>query len=144
MSLNCPHPMLTWATDSYKVNKCITVSRLLSGRFRCGSLLRHFYPLVTSGLCELCGIGVEDIPHIILPKCSALKDRSNSLLSFASNTLANSSAASAILRNILSSEDDFLKVQFFLDPTVLPDVISANQKDKNILNLILSVMTTWC
>ena len=144
MSLNRPHPMLTWATDSYKVNKCITVSRLLSGRFQCGSLVRHFYPHVTTGLCELCGTEVEDIPHIILPKCTALKSRAESLLIFANNTLAISLRASEILRTILHCEDDILKVQFFLDPTVVPDVISAIQEDKSILNLILGVTTTWC
>ena len=144
MSLNRPHPLLTWATDSYKVNKCITVMRLLSGRFRCGSLIRHFYPNITTGLCELCGTEVEDIPHIILPKCTALKDRAESLLIFAKNTLALSQTTSTILHNVLNSEDDILKTQFFLDPTVLPDVIQAYQQDKSTLNSILSVTTTWC
>ena len=144
MSLNRPHPILSWATDTYKVNKCTTVLRLLSGRFRCGSLTRHFYPNITTGICELCGTEVEDIPHIILPNCTALKDRAESLLIFARNTLEMSQTASTILRNVLNSEDDILKTQFFLDPTVLPDVISANQQDSSILNLILSVTTTWC
>ena len=42
MSLSRPHPMWTWATTPYRVNKCVTVSRMISGRFRAGSLLRHF------------------------------------------------------------------------------------------------------
>ena len=144
MSLNRPHPMLRWATDSYKVNKCITVSRLLSGRFRCGSLVRHMYPHMSTGLCELCGIEVEDIPHIVLPKCAALKNRADSLLTFANNTFSVSTRASAIFNEIQESKDDILKTQFFLDPTVIPMVITAFQEDYNILNLIFSVTTTWC
>ena len=42
----------------------ILVSRKVSGRFRCGKLLRHFSPIV-SGLCELCEEEIEDISHSI-------------------------------------------------------------------------------
>ena len=75
-----------------------------------------------------------------MPKCTALKSRAKSLLVFANNTLAISPRASEILRTIVQCEDDILKVQFFLDPTVIPDVISAIQEDKSILNLILGVI----
>ena len=42
MSFTKPHPMWSHATDSYSVNKLIVVARLLSGRYRCGSLLKQF------------------------------------------------------------------------------------------------------
>ena len=54
-----PHPMWSAATDSYSVNKIIVVARMLSVRFRCGSLVRHFSASET-GLCKLCGTETED------------------------------------------------------------------------------------
>ena len=44
----------------------------------------------------------------------------------------------------MNSEDDQLKVQFFLDPTVIPAVIAATQTEPEIIPLILSATTTWC
>ena len=74
MSLAHPHPMWSVATDSYSVNKIIVVARMLSVRFRCGSLVRHFSASET-GLCKLCGTETEDIEHILIPRCPALLGR---------------------------------------------------------------------
>ena len=81
--------MWSFATSSYKVNKCVTVSRMLSGRFRCGSLLRHMYP-------------------------------------------------------IFNSKDDKAIVQMLLDPSIVPEIIAATQNEAQVLELLLSVTTTWC
>ena len=59
---------------------------ILSGRFRCGSLLRHFDPHI-SGICELCGQELENLPNIILPRCPHLLDRADILLRYAQDTL---------------------------------------------------------
>ena len=145
MSLSKPHPMYEHAVTSYQVNKCVTVARLLSGRFRTRSLLRHFYPDKVSGLCELCFEEYEDIPHIILPKCTILKDKVATLYTFAQDTLANCKAAAHIFENIvISGRDDNLKVQFLLDPSVIPQVITATQIDKCVLPELFKVTTTWC
>ena len=143
MSLTRPHPLLTWATTSYQVNKSIVTIRMLSGRFRCGSLLRHFYQHV-SGVCELCHGELEDLPHILLPKCPLLLERAHSLSIYFTDKLSQSLKASAIANEIMSSEDDYLKMQFFLDPTVIPVVIAAAQTEPDIIPLILSATTTWC
>ena len=145
MSLSKPHPMYEHAVTSYQVNKCVTVARLLSGRFRTRSLLRHFYPDKVSGLCELCFEEYEDIPHIILPKCTILKDKVATLYTFAQDTLSNCKAAAHIFENIvISGKDDNLKVQFLLDPSVIPQVITATQIDKCVLPELFKVTTTWC
>ena len=137
--------MYTHAVTSYQVNKCITVARLLSGRFRCGSLLRHCYPERVSGICELCTLEIEDIPHIILPKCPLLFEKGNSLLNFAQDTLSATPTAAVIFNDIIiHGKDDNLKVQFMLDPTVIPQVITACQSDNNLLQTILRITTTWC
>ena len=145
MSLSKPHPMLSWASTSYQVNKCVVVSRMLSGRFRCGSLLRHFYKDV-SGLCDLCGEEVEDLPHILLPRCPCLQEHAQQLMKFALESLSVSEQATTIFTNIISSEDDQKKVQLFLDPSVIPEIICETQKNKNddILHLFLNISTTWC
>ena len=120
----------------------MTVSRMLSGRFKCGSLLRHFDQQV-SGLCPLCGEELEDLPHIILPRCPHLIERAKLLTKFAVEAFSESHAATTIFYNILNSEDDDKKVQFFLDPTVIPEIIAASQ-EQNLINLFLGVTTTWC
>ena len=66
--------MITWATTSYRVNKLVTEMRMI--------LLRHFY-LNICGVCELCGEEVEDLPHILLPKCPRLAKQADKLLVFA-------------------------------------------------------------
>ena len=143
MSLSRPHPMWSWATTSYRVNKCIVVSRMLSGRFRCGSLLRHFYQHV-SGICELCGEEVEDLPHILLPKCPLLTDRDYILHRFAIDALTASERAASIYNTIFSGKDDYKKIQFLLDPSVIPEIIAATQDEPKILQLFFSITTTWC
>ena len=145
MSLNKPHPMYACAVTTYQVNKIVTVSRLLSGRFRTGSLLRHFYPDKISGICELCSQELEDIPHIILPKCPKLKLKAQQLLNFAQYTLATCAPAAELFDNIfMQGEDDHLKVQFMLDPSVIPQVIVSAQQDRNVLDVIFRITTTWC
>ena len=143
MSLSHPHPMWRMAVTSYKVNKCVTVSRMLSGRFRCGSLLRHFHPHI-SGICELCGLEQEDLAHIVVPRCPELRDRAHHLFRFARETLQSSEKASTILETTLSSKDDNRIVQLFLDPSVIPEVIAAEQTEPGTLNIILNITTTWC
>ena len=146
MSLRKPHPMWQMALTSYQVNKCITVSRMLSGRFKCGSLLRHMYPNI-SGICELCNKELEDLPHILVPRCPLLSEKALSLVTFARESLFNSetdnSVARAIFENKLSGEDDSF-VQFLLDPSVVPEVIAAEQNFPGTLQKLMSITITWC
>ena len=97
-----------------------------------------------SGLCEICSQEIEDVPHIILPRCSHLKDNAASLLRFSDQALEECAQARNIFQKIISCEDDDKKVQMLLDPAAIPEIIRANQADHNILPLILRVTTTWC
>ena len=138
MSLSRRHPTWSWSVTSYQVNKCVVVSRMLSERFRSGSLLRHFYEHVT-GLCELCGEEVEDLPHILLPRCPLLKDRADLLKCFARDTLSENKTASEIFFAIFDDEDDNAKMQILLDPSTIPVIIAATQIDEDVLQQILTV-----
>lgn len=143
MSLSRPHPMLRWASTPYQVNKCIVVSRMLSGRFRCGSLLRHFDKDV-SGLCELCGEEVDRLTHILVPRCPRLADHAEYLRKYAADSLSVFPRAAAIFTSIIEGEDDDQKVQLWLDPSVVPEIILETQIDPSILKLFLNITTTYC
>ena len=128
---------------SYQVNKCVQVSRMLSGRFRCGALLKHFLPNI-SGLCELCGLEQDELPHFLVPWCPKLEHRVPTLLRYARESFAPSHIASKIFEEIIQTEDDQKKVQFLLDPSTIPEIIAAQQNSPGILEMFLSVTTTWC
>jgi hypothetical protein len=145
MSLAHPHPMWAAATDSYSVNKTVIVARMLSGRYRCGSLLQHF-SVTATGICELCGVKLEDIEHIILPRCPLLIERKSHLLKYARDRLAAAALSEClrIFEAAISNPNMQKTVQFFLDPSVLPEVIEASRKDKHTLPLLFRITSTWC
>ena len=87
---------------------------------------------------------VEDLPHILLPKCPLLKNRVVNLNRFAKETLSVSEKSTQIFTEIFDGEDDNLKIQLLLDPSVIPKIVAAKESAPNILPLILSVTTTWC
>lgn len=146
MTLAHPHPMWLSATDSYSVNKMVIVARMLSGRYRCGSLLQHFSSTAT-GICELCDSELEDIEHIILPRCPPLLERKGHLLQYARDRLSAAAApqqCSEIFEAAIADENPEKVVQFFLDPSVIPEVIKASNKDENILPTLFTITSTWC
>ena len=143
MSLTQPHPMWSAAMDSYSANKIIIVARMLSGRFRCGSLIRHFSPTET-GVCKLCEMETEDIEHILLPRCPALLCRRPQLLQYARDRLETSPRCLKIFEKAISDPKFTNTVQFLLDPSVHPEVILANQDDESSYPLILKITSTWC
>ena len=129
MSLCRPHPMWSVGVDSYSVNKLVTVARMLSGRYRCGSLTCHFSP-ASSGLCASCGLELENIEHIIIPRCPKLMERKALLLEYARSRLAHSSICTELFEGAIASASEEHSVQFFLDPTAVPSVIVANNDDQ--------------
>ena len=142
MSVLRPHPILTTAAHSYDVNKMVVQLRMLSGRYRVGSLLRHFSP-EQSGICELCGVELEDISHLLVPRCSALQDRRILLIEYAFGILEQYPVCHAIFENILTCNEEE-QVQFFLDCSVIPSIIRAAENNKCVLPLLLKVCRTWC
>ena len=146
MTLAHPHPMWTAATDSYSVNKTVIVARMLSGRYRCGSLLKHFSTAAT-GICELCGSELEDIEHIILPRCPLLLERRDLLLKYARDRLSAAAAppeCAIIFEAAIAHKHPEKTVQFLLDPSVLPEVIKASRNDDNVLLTLFRITATWC
>ena len=65
MSLSSPHPLWTTCQDnSFECSKAIIQAKLLSGRYRSDSLLRHFDKTLT-GDCSLCQDSDGSIEHLI-------------------------------------------------------------------------------
>ena len=87
---------------------------------------------------------MEDLANIVLPRCEQLRDRADQLLRYAKESLSTSESESIIFEEIYTSYDDIKKTQFFLDPSVVPEVIAAQQIEPGLLDLILSITTTWC
>ena len=87
---------------------------------------------------------MDNLPHILLPKCPMLKDRADTLHRFAVISLSKSEKANAIFNSIYNGKDDNKIVQLLLDPSVVPEIIAAKQSEPDILQLMLSVTTTWC
>ena len=88
MLLSKPHQMYTYAVTTYQANKCVPGERLLSGIFRLGSLVRHFYPDRVSGIWALCYQELEDIPHLTIQTCPRLTDRAKLLMNYVKDSLA--------------------------------------------------------
>ena len=144
-SLLRPHPILATASHSYEVNKMVVQLRLLSGRARLGSLVKHFSP-ANDGMCELCQEEEEDISHFLLPRCPLLKERANLLVEYMKTTLMHSKPCSAIFENILNNAESNPKqwLQFVLDCSALPSVIVASQQDPTVLGLMFKATRTYC
>ena len=143
MSVLRPHPILSTAGTSYEVNKMIVQVRMLSGRYRVGTLLRHFSPSNTS-ICELCDLEVEDIAHLLVPRCTVLQERKMLLMEYSNQILKHHVEALNIFHTIFSSNEEETQVQFLLDCSVFPSVIQASQKNKLILPALFKVTHTWC
>ena len=143
MSLLRPHPILTTAVTSYDTNKLVIQLRMLSGRYRVGSLLKHFSPS-NSGICELCGSEEENLTHLLIPRCPPLKERREVLVPYSRDILKNSPTGSEIFEQVLTDSNEELFVQFVLDCSVLPAVIRASQQDPSVLHLLLKICRTWC
>ena len=143
MSLLHPHPILSTAFHAYDINKMVVQLRMLSGRYRVGSLLKHF-SASHNGDCELCGLELEDLSHLLVPRCPHLLERKALLVEYARSVLSSSEVCLSIFTNILDNGKEDEQVQLFLDCSAIPCVISANQDDKTVIPLLFRVTRTWC
>ena len=137
------HPLLKTAGNSYETNKMLVQLRMLSGRYRVGSLLKHFFPS-HNGDCELCGQELEDLSHLLIPRCPLLLERKEFLIEYALSILSSSTVCHKMFSNILDNGNEEEQMQLFLDCSVIPCVISANQDDNNVIPLLFRVTRTWC
>ena len=96
-----------------------------------------------SGICELCSTKVEDLAHVLLPRCVHLQERRTLLVEYW-RSIDKTPACTILIENALSNNKPELFVQFVLDCSVLPDVILAAQKDETVLPTLFKLTRTWC
>ena len=119
---------------------------LLSGRYRCGSLLRHWTPSQENGCCKLsplCLRVLEDVPHIIR-WCPSLVNVRRGLIDY---TFRYSSTLPLELMSLLRRKcnpDSSTFVDFILDCSTDPDVIRICQElSPEVLDHSFTVTRTW-
>ena len=148
MSLQKPHHLWTTAGSSpAKVAKATVQALMLSGRYRTEALTRH-WGQNKSGTCKLstlCIDSIEDIPHI-LQFCPALTDTRKRLQDYTieyASKLPDSVSALLLSYCDLNSSNF---VQFLLDCSSLPDVISLAQSfhsQHDVFSSFFEVTRTW-
>ena len=143
MSLNKPHPIWTTAgRNPHEVSKAVQQARFLSGRYRTESLASH-WSQNPNGYClsQTCTNKVETVEHILI-HCDAYNDSKAKLYSLWLSTI--NPVVYKLVLEALSSPIKYL-LQFILDCSSLPSVISATQKHgRVILEEVFYLTRTWC
>ena len=145
MSLLKPHPIFPSAGSSpSKVSMSLIQAKMLSGRYRCEALLKHWKP-TSNGKCKLSRLcdSEEDVQHI-LQHCIALEPTRRKLQAF---TEAKLESFPSELQNIIKSYCVPTAMQFcdfLLDCSVLPLVISTAQAlGDDVLHPLFNLAGTW-
>ena len=141
MSLRTPH--LIWRTagsNPYEVSKAVQQARFLSGRYRAAALERH-WSQNKEGVCHQCPDSSETIEHILI-SCMAYNETKKKLYTLWLSTKVP--IVYELVVGALSSEKEYL-LQFILDCSVLPKVISAAQTHGyEVYEELYYLTRTWC
>ena len=145
MSLNRIHPLFSFAGHSpAHVNRSLVQALMLSGRYRCGALTRHWDK--TDGSCLLsvvCKGVIEDIPHI-LKSCPALAVTRINLLDFTKRYLTDLPDQMKFHLESLFHPDHSNFCQLLLDCSPIPSLISLTQHlGPSILGHIFYLSRIW-
>ena len=142
-SLAKPNPMFwTAASNPYEVSKAIVQCRTLSGRYRTELLASHWSQNKPGYCLQMsCKSTVETLAHILLycPSYSVARSKLQNLWLRFPNLCVNH-----LVRSLLSGPPETL-LQFLLDPSVHPDVISMEQEcGTEPLKIVFHLTRTWC
>ena len=146
-SLTRPHPLWTTAGSSpYHVSQARVQASMLSGQYPTERRCR-FWSGNTNGYCLLPGCldneNCEDLKHIlaICPSLSHVRDRLNL---FTLKSKEDCPVISDILGKYCdTSHENF--IQFLIDCSTLPEVISLRQSEgPQVLSDLFKVTRTWC
>ena len=95
-----------------------------------------------SGICELCNSELEDLTHILVPKCPLPAEKACSLVKFARESLSKSKTVYGVCRAIFESkllDEDNIFVRFVFDPSVVPEIITAERKIPGTLQILMGI-----
>ena len=144
MSLSFPHPIWTSAGSPYEVGKAVIAARMLSGRYRTDTLSKHWTRDNPEGYCRLPGCSNQEgnLVHILL-HCPALAASRARMISLWGAFMVTRPSLFPVIKNYTIVEDNLL-LQFLLDPSCLPLVISTNMAVPGTLKHCLYLARTWC
>ena len=148
MSLSHPHPLFTYlGSNTYETREATVQATMLSGKYQTEKVCR-FWSKNRRGLClspscnDLCI--VEDIEHILV-RCLSLDKTRVNLMRFTSQYASSQPLHIRYLVHQCCAPSNYLFIQFLLDCSVIPDVISAKQNyGPEVLNPIFYITRTWC
>jgi hypothetical protein len=144
MSLSNPHPLWSSAGSPFEVGKAVIAARMLSGRYRTDTLSRHWTQDNPHGYCRLPGCtNQEGNLHHILLSCPALADSRARMISLWGAFMVSRPALLPIIKHYTIDQEHLL-LQFLLDPSCLPLVISSNRSHPDTLKHCLFLSRTWC
>ena len=148
LSLSCPHPIWTSLDGNpYQAKAARIQALLLSGRYRTERLCR-FWSGNKDGFCLLspCNSSYlfEDLEHFIL-RCEALTEVRRRLFRFTTDYIKEKPVLKQICEAYLQPSNPALYLQFLLDCSVLPLVISAVQLHGQDIHFhLFRISRTWC
>ena len=147
MSLMKPHPVwTTCGSNPFEVNKATIQARMLSGRYLTDQLSRH-WTSNKAGTCTLPGCAddsIGSVEHILL-KCSALQLTRQKMLNLAQCVASSYPPVKDVIAKALSSQDHKETMQFLLDCSCLPQVVTLQQMyGCEPLQYLFYVTRTWC
>ena len=148
LSLSHPHPIWTSLDGNPYQAKAARIQALfLTGRYRSERLCR-FWSGNRDGFCLLQTCKnqklFEDIEHILL-RCTGLTEVRRRLLRFTLDYIADKPVLKPIIDTYLYSTQDVLRMQFIIDCSVLPMVISSYQLHGHIIHQqLFKISRTWC
>ena len=146
-SLNAPHPLWSTAgTSPYQVAMATVQAKMLSGRYRTERLMR-FWTKNTQGVCLLpscADLNVhEDLEHLLV-HCASLADTRAGLIDFNRTYSIDLTEICDIVSHYCNTSNPQFS-QFLVDPSCLPQVITAAQLHGEIvLHHIFRIARTWC
>ena len=143
-SLSNPHRIWSAAgSDPYESSKSFVIAKMISGRYRTEDMCR-FWSNNRNGYCQAptCKNIVGDLKHLLL-QCLALEPSRARLLKMWKMKTDDYPGLQKIIARVLSSSEDD-QVQFILDPTVFPDMISLVQENgRSVLDHALYLTRTF-
>ena len=131
LSLSSPHPLWSSLDDNpHQAKAVLTQAVLLSGCLLQPCLGQNLF---------------EDIEHIFLQSCG-LTHKQRQLEDFTLNFVADKPVLQPIVFSyLLKTTDNYLRMQFLLDCSVLPLVITSFQAHGDIIHKqLFRISRTWC
>ena len=147
MSLTSPHPLWkTCGSNPYEIHKAVIQARMLSGRYQTEDLSKHWTDN-TAGLCLLptcSGLEPGSIEHLLV-SCQALQSVRTKMITLAYKAASRSDYIYPIVTWVLSHPDRVVLVQFLLDCSTIPLVISSCQTNgPDIMSELFYITRNWC